>query len=244
MQVSGIELLIALYKFVILLFSLSVHECAQAWMALRLGDQTARIDGRISLNPMRHIDIVGSLIYPALMIFAPLMGIPWFGNGTIVMGWGKPVPVTTRNLKNITRDYNLIALAGPAAYLVLVAAAFAFIVVLILAVPGGRDAVGTTLSGQVILDGTSVPQALALLGLLTIEVNLALFFFNLLPIPPLDASRVVRNLLPYNALHTFDTIGRYGFIAIFILGQILVSLFMGPAMRLIIGLLARFFPVG
>jgi Zn-dependent protease len=79
-----------------------------------------------------------------------------------------------------------------------------------------------------------------MLGWLTIEVNLALIFFNLLPIPPLDASRIVRNLLPYNALNTFDTIGRFGFIVIFILGSFVVRFFLGPAMAVIVSALALF----
>ncbi len=102
------------------------------------------------------------------------------------------------------------------------------------ALPGGRTAVIATMQGQIFLGATSAPQALAMLFWLMIQVNLALIFFNFLPIPPLDASRVVRNLLPYNSLNTFDTIGRFGFIVIFILGRFVVGIFMGPAMRLII----------
>jgi Zn-dependent protease len=232
LQFSSIDLVIALFKFVILLFSLSVHECAHAWMASRLGDQTARLEGRISLNPAHHIDPMGTFLYPALMIFGPLFGFTWFGNGSIIMGWGKPVPITTRNLKRITRDDSYITLAGPVANLLLAFAAFLMLVVLIVAIPGGREAVESTLQGQLLIGSTSAPQALALLGLLAVQVNLALLFFNFLPIPPLDASRFVRNLLPYNSLNTFDTIGRYGVILIFFLGGIVVSFFLGPAMRL------------
>jgi len=232
LQFSSIDLVIALFKFVILLFSLSVHECAHAWMASRLGDQTARLEGRVTLNPAHHIDPMGTFLYPALMIFGPLIGFTWFGNGSIILGWGKPVPVITRNLKKITRYDNYIALAGPAANLLLAFLAFLMLAVLILAIPGGREAVESTLQNQIIIGGTSAPQAIALLGLLAVQVNLALLFFNFLPIPPLDASRFVRNLLPYNSLNTFDTIGRYGFILIFFLGQIIVRIFLGPAMAI------------
>jgi Zn-dependent protease len=237
LQASSIELVIALYQFVILLFSLSCHQCAQAWMASRLGDHTARLEGRISLNPGRHIDLIGTLIYPALMILGPFIG---FGGGGVVFGWGKPVPIITRNLKKITLYDNLISLAGPAANLILVVVGFLLMIVLILAVPGGREAVVGTIQGQIFLGVASAPQALAMLGWLTIEVNLALIFFNLLPIPPLDASRIVRNLLPYNALNTFDTIGRFGFIVIFILGSFVVRFFLGPAMAVIVSALALF----
>ncbi len=242
MQASSIDLLIALYKFVILLFSVSVHGCAQAWMASRLGDHTARMEGRVSLNPARHIDVVGTLVYPALMIFGPLLGIPWFGSGRLVMGWGKPTPIITRNLGKITRDDNLITLAGMIGFLLLCLFAFLLLVLLILAIPGGRDAVASTIQGQIIVDGTSAPQALALLGWLTVEVNLSLFFFNFLPIPPLDASRIVRNMLPYNSLESYDQLARFGAILIFILGGFVVSLFMSPAMTLVLRVLLLFFP--
>jgi Zn-dependent protease len=228
LQDSSIALVFALYQFVILLFSLSVHESAHAWMASRLGDYTARLEGRITLNPMRHIDPIGTLLYPALMILGPFIG---FGGSGTVFGWGKPVPIITRNLKKITLYDNLIALAGPVANLLLAFAAFLVLIVLVLAVPAGRDAING-------VSAASAPQAVVMLLWLTIKVNLALFFFNFLPIPPLDASRIVRNLLPYNSLNTFDTIGRFGFIVIFILGRYVVAFFMGPAMAIVGGVLA------
>jgi Zn-dependent protease len=237
LELSPITLVIDLYQFVILIFSLSVHECAHAWMASRLGDQTGRLEGRISLNPGRHIDLVGTIVYPLLMIVAPLLG---FGGSGILIGWGKPVPVITRNFQKITRDDNLVTVAGPIANLLLAFLAFLSLVVLILAVPGGREAVDITTNGQIALDGLSVTQALALLGWLGIEVNLALVFFNLLPIPPLDASRFVRNMLPYNALNTFDMLARFGFILIFILGRLLVNLLLGPATAIVAAALSLF----
>jgi Zn-dependent protease len=234
---SSIELVFALYEFVILLFSLSFHESAHAWMASRLGDHTARLEGRISLNPTRHIDLIGTIIYPALMILGPLIG---FGGSGLVFGWGKPVPIITRNFKRITRDDNFVSIAGPAANLILVLVSFAVMLLIAFALPGGRTAVIATIQGQIFLGVASAPQALAMLFWLMIQVNLALIFFNLLPIPPLDASRVVRNLLPYNSLNTFDAIGRFGFIVIFILGRFVVNFFMGPAMALVITALALF----
>lgn len=237
MQFNSIELLQALYQFVILIFSLSCHECAHAWMASRLGDYTARLEGRVTLNPMRHIDLAGTLLFPALMLLGPFIG---FGGSGIIFGWGKPVPVITRNLKRITRDDNLIACAGPVANLILVALAFITLVVLALAIPGGRAAVVGSLEGQIFLGAASAQQALAMLGWLMIEINLALFIFNFLPIAPLDGARIVRNLLPYNALNTFDTIGRFGFIIIFILGDILIRFGLGPAMRLVVSALSLF----
>ena len=209
-------------------------------MASRLGDQTARLEGRMTLNPARHIDPMGTFLYPALMIFGPLFGFTWFGGGGIIMGWGKPVPVITRNLNKITRDDNLITCAGPAANLLLALLAYLLLVVVIVAVPGGRAAVGITLQGQILLDGLSAPQAIALLGWFAIQINLGLIFFNLVPIPPLDASRFVRNNLPYNALQTYDNIARFGFILIFFFGRIVVAVLLTPATNVVLAALMPF----
>ena len=176
------------------------------------------------------------------MIFGPLIGFTWFGSGGIVMGWGKPTPVITRNLKHITRYDNYITLAGPAANLLLAMAAFVLLVVLILTVPGAVSADDGAMNGQLITLAVSAPKALILLALLTIRINLGLIFFNLLPVPPLDASRFVRNMLPYNSLNTYDQIGRYGSILIFFLGSILVRIFIGPAMSVVQSALAIFLP--
>ena len=241
---SSFQLVIALYQFVILLFSLSVHACAQSWMASRLGDYTARLEGRISLNPARHIDPLGTFLYPALMIFGPLLGFTWFGDGSIIMGWGRQVPIMSRNLKNITRDSNLITLAGPAANLLLAFGSFLLLVVLILAVPGGRVAVGSLLgtwNGPVDSLPTSAVQALTLIGILTTEINLGLIFFNILPIPPLDGGRILRNLLPYTSIETFDQISRFSTILIFFFGGMVIRLFLGPAMGIVVRVLLLFY---
>jgi len=103
--------LIAVFEFVILIFSLCVHECAHAWTASRLGDQTARLEGRITLNPMYHVDPIGTLLFPAIMIFGPFIGFSMFSG--MLVGWAKPTPVITRNLRKIVRDDNLVTLAGP-----------------------------------------------------------------------------------------------------------------------------------
>jgi Zn-dependent protease len=238
LEFSPIALVLALYQFVILIFSLSVHECAHAWMASRLGDQTGRLEGRISLNPARHIDPWGTILCPLLMIVAPLLG---WGSSGILIGWGKTVPVVTRNFQKITRDDNLVTIAGPIASLLLAFAGFVLLVVLIVAIPGGRVAAASSQT-PALLDSITALQALTLLATLLIQINLALIFFNLLPIPPLDASRFVRNMLPYNALETFDTLGRFGFVIIIILGRLLVNLLLGPATNIVAAALTLFLP--
>jgi Zn-dependent protease len=227
---------IAVFEFVLLLFSLSFHECAHAWMASRLGDQTARLQGRITLNPMYHIDPIGTLLIPALAIFGPFIGFSFFSG--FLIGWAKPTPVITRNFKRIKRDDNLVTLAGPFSNLLLVAIAFTILVVVCIAVPGGRTLVHENLGGVLAFQGGLQP--LVLLALLAIDVNLCLFFFNLLPIPPLDGSRVLRNMLPYNAVRFYDGINIWiSYILMFLVGGFILRLLLGPSLRLIFSALGR-----
>jgi Zn-dependent protease len=197
--------LIAVFEFVLLLFSLSVHECAHAWMASRLGDQTARLMGRVTLNPMYHVDPIGTLLFPALMIFGPFIGLSFFGG--MLVGWAKPTPVITRNFRKIVRDDNLTTLAGPASNLLLVLVAFSS------CWPSSPSRFPTGTSWFCRFHGRSQPGGVPFTPAgagaalpLAILINLSLCFFNLLPIPPLDGSRVVRNLLPYNAVQVYDRI--------------------------------------
>jgi len=213
--------IIAIFEFVLLIFSLSVHECAHAWMASRLGDQTARLQGRITLNPMYHVDPIGTLLFPALMIFGPLFSGGAMGG--FLIGWAKPTPVITRNFRNLVRDDTLVTLAGPVSNLLLAFVAF------------------LGLAGVLIYQGhlpqmdTLPPnvQALNILCGLAIQVNLALFFFNLLPIPPLDGSHILRHWLPYSFLNAYDNIGMFGYILMIMVGGPIVRFLMGPALHLV-----------
>lgn len=219
--------IIAVFEFVLLIFSLSVHECAHAWMASRLGDQTARLQGRITLNPMYHIDPIGTLLFPALMIFGPLMGGGAMGG--FLIGWAKPTPVITRNFRKIVRDDALVTLAGPVSNLLLALAGFVGLAVII--VSQGHMPEGESMATNI--------QALGLLCQLAIQVNVALFFFNLLPIPPLDGSRIVRNMLPYNALQSYDRLsGWMGLLVMILVGGPIVRFFMVPTMHLLYAALA------
>lgn len=205
-------------------------------MASRLGDQTARLAGRITLNPIVHIDPVGTLLFPAMVIFGPLLG---FGVPFMLIGWAKPTPVITRNFRKIVRDDNLTTFAGPASNLLLVLAAFALLAGISIALPGGHELVMLTFSGGLALSAPSGLQALIVLAVLAIEINLTLFFFNLLPIPPLDGSRIVRNLLPYNAMQTFDRIPIWAsYLLMIFVGGFILRILMAPADRLIYSALA------
>jgi Zn-dependent protease len=226
---------IGVFEFVILLFSLSFHECAHAWMASRLGDQTARMQGRVSLNPMVHVDPIGTLLFPALVIFGPLIG---FRLPFMLIGWAKPTPVITRNFKHIVRDDNLTTLAGPVSNLILVLASFLGLIVMALVLLGKEvvflsfaAATGTALG----VNDLSGVHPIAFMLSLCIVINLSLFFFNLLPIPPLDGSRVVRNMLPYNAVRVYDQIGGWlSYLLMMFVGGFVMRLVMMPALALVL----------
>ena len=217
---------IALFEFVLLIFSLSVHECAHAWMASRLGDQTARLQGRVTLNPMYHVDPIGTLLFPALMIFGPL-----FSGGALggfLIGWAKPTPVITRNFRKLVRDDSLVTLAGPVSNLLLGFVAFLGLASMIIFQNHlAHGAMQISESAAINLNGLWTLCDLAL------RVNLALFFFNLLPIPPLDGSRVVRHWLPYGALNAFDNMGMISYMLMLFVGGPIVRFLMGPALSLV-----------
>ena len=212
---------IAVFEFVLLIFSLTVHECAHAWAASRLGDQTARLQGRVTLNPMYHVDLFGTLLLPAIMIFGPLLGGGMLGG--FLFGWAKPTPVITRNFRKIVRDDVLTTLAGPASNLLITLVAFAGLAALIVTqnhMPNLQE------------PGSNL-EALSVLCWLAIQVNLALFFFNLLPFPPLDGSRILRHFLPYNWLSAYDNLGLFSMLLMIFVGGPIVRFFMIPVLGLV-----------
>jgi Zn-dependent protease len=228
----------ALFEFVLLIFSLSVHECCHAWMASRLGDQTARLEGRVTLNPMYHVDPVGTLLFPAIAIFGPLIGFGMFGG--MLIGWAKPTPVISRNFRKIRRDENLVTLAGPASNLVLAFIAMVVLLVVSHVVPGGREIVLYTFHESLLPGVDSTVQALVLLGVAGILINLSLFFFNLFPIPPLDGSHLLRNLLPYNAVQTYDKIPFWvSWLLMIFVGGYILRLLLIPTLGFVLFVLAR-----
>ncbi len=226
MQTSAI--VIAVFEFVLLLFSLSVHEAAHAWTASRLGDQTARMLGRVSLNPMDHVDPIGTLLLPALMIFGPLLGFGYFGR--FLFGWAKPVPIISRNFRNFKRDDMLVSLAGPASNLLLALIAFLGLAAVLLSVSHLPEGVSPS----------TTQQSLEMLCNIAMQLNLTLCIFNLLPIPPLDGSHVLRNVLPYGAVRVFDSItGPLSYILLLVVGVAVLRIVMTPILSLAYAILAH-----
>jgi Zn-dependent protease len=229
---QSVRFLIAVFEFVLLIFSLSVHECAHAWTASFLGDQTARLQGRVTLNPIYHVDPVGTLLFPGLVIFGPLIGFSFFSG--LLVGWAKPTPVITRNFRKIRRDDNLTTLAGPASNLLIAFVALVALALISIVVPGGHALVLATFAGGIAVGVPSALPAFVLLAILAIEINLSLFFFNLLPIPPLDGSRLVRNLLPYNAVVAYDRIPIWvSYLFMIFVGGFVLRLLLRPALTLV-----------
>ena len=190
-----------IFQIVILVFSVIIHEVSHGFVADRLGDPTARLLGRLTLNPVKHIDPFGSIILPLLLSLVP---------GGFVFGWAKPVPYNPLNLKRPERDAALIAAAGPLSNL-FIALVFGLLVRLGvgLGIPGVSGALFVNLAALVVL------------------VNVSLAIFNLVPIPPLDGSKILAVFLPRTAAPAWMALERYGFfILIFYIA--LGAPFIGP----------------
>lgn len=195
------------------IFAITVHEAAHGYAARYFGDMTAHHAGRITLNPLKHIDPLGTILLPALTIML----------GGILFGWAKPVPVNFGRLRHPKKDMLWVAAAGPASNFVM-AIFWALVIKFSLDMP----------------EMFAVPMAL--MGKAGVGINIVLMVLNLLPLPPLDGGRIAVSLLPYNLARPFAQLERYGFIILIvllftgILGQIL-----DPLIGLVYGLISSLF---
>ena len=179
------------YVLPVLLFSVIVHECAHGYVAEWWGDPTARMLGRLTLNPLPHIDLFGSILVPGMLLLS--------GSG-VLFGWAKPVPVTPENFRDRKMGDITVSLAGPASNVLLAL--------------GLAAVLGLT---RLLAGASGVPESVFTLCTYGILLNLVLAVFNLLPIPPLDGSHVVANLLPRPAAYTYRSLGQYGLLIVFLL---------------------------
>ena len=193
MNLHNLDWTMLLLGYPVLLLSLSFHECAHAWTADRYGDPTARLLGRVSMNPVVHMDIWGTVVFP---IVAILTHLPLFG-------WAKPVPVNPLHLRNASRDNMLVSLAGPLSNIVL--GGVFFLVLLASSVTGVLYALPLNIVRPVV--------AILQIGLF---LNILLAFFNLIPVPPLDGSHILEFFLPYNMRARYDMIKPYGFLILIV----------------------------
>ncbi|MEW8507754.1 MAG: site-2 protease family protein [Candidatus Thiodiazotropha sp.] len=210
---QGLTLIQKLAIFILpLIFAITVHEAAHGWMAKRLGDKTAEMLGRVTLNPIKHIDPIGTILVP--------LGV--YVMTGFMFGWAKPVPVNWNNLRQPKRDMGLVALAGPGANLIMA-------LIWALLVYAGALSLAH-------FQWLAVP--LILMGVAGVLFNTILMALNLLPVPPLDGGRIVYSLLPAKQAQAYSRLEAYGlFIVLFLLVTGLLSVILGPVVGLTIMIL-------
>jgi Zn-dependent protease len=215
----NLHAVVVVFDIIVFLFAISVHESAHAWMANRLGDPTARMLGRISLNPLKHIDLFGTILLP---LIAAITGAP-------LLGWAKPTPVDTRNFKHLVRDDILTSLIGPVSNFVVAVGCFVLLgVIAKTSVTGHRVVHDIVSSGS--LDTSALITPFAAILYEGIFINVLLGIFNLIPLPPLDGSHVLRHFLPDGVRRMFDMAGIAILWILVLLRVPFLSPLLGPAM--------------
>jgi Zn-dependent protease len=203
-------------------FAITLHEAAHGYAARRFGDRTAEMLGRISLNPLRHIDLVGTVLVPLVILLLTKLA----GGGGILFGWAKPVPVNFGNLRRPKRDMLWVAAAGPGANLAM-ALFWALMIKL---------AIG--------LEGSSLAMPLALMGAAGVFINAVLMALNLIPLPPLDGGRIAISLLPHRLAYSLSRVEPYGiFILLALLFMGVVGMLIWPLIQALITLCATLIAV-
>jgi len=198
------------------LFAITAHEVAHGWVALKLGDRTAQMMGRLTLNPLKHIDPIGTLLVPGLLLVF----------GGFIFGWAKPVPITYQNLRRPKSDMAWVALAGPMANLIM-AAIWALVAKLALVA---------------LQSGIALGEPMLYMGVAGVLINTMLMVLNLLPLPPLDGGRILVSVLPGPLAWQVGRLEPYGFFILLALLYFgILSLMLWPLISGFIGLLAVIF---
>ena len=197
--------MVQVFSFIILIVSVVIHEVSHGYAAYMQGDFTAYYQGRLTLNPLKHIDIVGSILVP---IITSLAGFPF--------GWAKPVPFNPYNLRNQRWGELLVALAGPASNIII-----------------------AIIFGLILRVGTSLPDSFATLAALVVLINIGLAIFNLIPIPPLDGSKILWGFLPFRFMRYRLALERYSFLIVILI--IITPLIITPQFSEVMTALITFF---
>lgn len=215
------------FQIVAFLFAISVHESAHAWMAARRGDPTAAMLGRVTLNPIKHIDPIGTIVLPAIALIS---GAPMFG-------WAKPTPVNPRNFKDPVRDDILTSVAGPVSNMIVVAVSVIVLIVIGKVSLAGHEVVQGLAHGELLDAGVLTPIALMFWEFVIINIILAVF--NLIPVPPLDGSHVLRHFLSEGTRVMYDRMGLIGLFVLIFFGGRFLSALMAPVFGLVREVLLR-----
>lgn len=217
------------FQMIAFLFAISVHESAHAWTANRCGDPTARMLGRITLNPIKHIDPIGTIVLPLVAAYT----------GLAVLGWAKPTPVDPRNFRNPMLDDILTSVAGPVSNFIVATGALLFLIAISLTSSAGREIVQAVAYGDRDVTGSLlIPAVLLVFELMIINVVLAVF--NLIPVPPLDGSHVIRHFMSDSVRRAYDSIGIFGLLALVYLGGNLISGLIRPFVQFYLHMLVKF----
>ncbi|HUL42082.1 MAG TPA: site-2 protease family protein [Burkholderiales bacterium] len=207
---------IAIYALPVI-FAITLHEAAHGYVAKHFGDMTAYAQGRISLNPLRHIDMTGTIIVPLVLLLISKL----FGGSGILFGWAKPVPVNFSGLRHPKQDMFWVAAAGPGANLIM-AMFWALVLKFALTIPA-----------------SAYTLPMSLMGKAGIQINVVLMVLNLLPVPPLDGGRIAVSLLPHRLSHRFSSIEPYGlFILLLLLFSGVLGIIMWPLVNTVMRLIS------